>query len=64
MQLAALPPALLPQLCGALPGYKMDSVLQPLQQLRPVNGGPGWDPELGMMLRGLNFDLTIDATEE
>lgn len=64
MQLASLPPELLPQVCGALPGLKMGELLQPLQALRPSSGGPGWDPELGMMLRGLNFDLTVDAAEE
>jgi hypothetical protein len=42
----------------------MDELLQPLRDLRPSNGGKGWDPEIGMQLRGLNFDLSVDAIEE
>jgi hypothetical protein len=64
MQLACLPDDLLAQVCGALPGFKLDELLQPLRELRPSNKGQGWDPEIGMQLRGLNFDLTVDAAEE
>lgn len=64
MQLAALPDELLGQVCGSLPDCKLPELLQPLRQLRPSNGGSGWCPELGMQLRGLNFDLTVDAAEE
>jgi hypothetical protein len=60
MQLAVLPDALLQQVCGAVQGCSMDEVLQPLRQLRPVNGGPGWSEEIGWQLRGLNFDLSED----
>jgi hypothetical protein len=64
MQLASLPDELLAQVCGAIPGCKLDELLQPLRQLRPSSGGKGWDPEIGMQLRGLNFDLTVEAAEE
>lgn len=64
MQLACLPPELLPQVCSSLPPIKMDTLLQPLRDLRPVQGGTGWCVDTGMMLRGLNFDLTVDPVEE
>lgn len=32
-------------------------VLEPLRKVRPVNGGPGWDADLVLELRGLNFQL-------
>ena len=60
MQLAVLPDALLQQVCGAVQGCSMEELLQPLRQLRPVNGGAGWDEENGLQLRGLNFDLSDD----
>jgi hypothetical protein len=61
MQLAALPEPLLGQVCGAVRGVDMAALLRPLRQLRPTNGGRGWDPALAMQLRGLNFDLTPAA---
>jgi hypothetical protein len=66
MQLATLPRQLLSQVCSTLPssGLKVDELLQPLRDLRPSNGGKGWDPEVGMQLRGLNFDLSVGDVEE
>ena len=31
--------------------------LEPLRTVRPVNGGSGWDRDLIVELRGLNFQL-------
>jgi hypothetical protein len=45
--------------CSAMP-----AVLQPLRGLRPSSGGKGWDPVIGMQLRGLNFDLSVGDVEE
>ncbi len=57
MQLAALPREQLSDVCGGVPGVDMWDVLQPLRELRPVNGGPGWSSDLGMDLRALNFEF-------
>lgn len=56
MWLAPLPEPLLRQICG---GYHcdMNQVLEPLRALRPVNGGPGWHPDIALSLRSLNFEL-------
>jgi len=32
--------------------------LEPLRNVRPCNGGPGYDEELVMHLRTLNFELS------
>lgn len=32
-------------------------LLEPLRRVRPVNGGKGWDDDLLVELRELNFDL-------
>ena len=32
-------------------------VLEPVRRVRPVNGGAGWDEEVLVQLRELNFDL-------
>jgi hypothetical protein len=61
MQLAALPEPLLAAVCGAMPGVNMRALLAPLRELRPANGGPGWDPVLAMQLRELNFDVNPQA---
>lgn len=58
MQLAALPDQLLQQVCGAVKGCSLQELLQPLHDIRPVNGGPGWDADVVMQLRTLNFDLS------
>jgi hypothetical protein len=31
--------------------------LQPLREIRPMNGGPGYSKALVKMLRGLNFEI-------
>eukprot|EP00878_Enallax_costatus_P015258 GHUV01015976.1.p1 GENE.GHUV01015976.1~~GHUV01015976.1.p1 ORF type:complete len:167 (+),score=25.34 GHUV01015976.1:593-1093(+) len=65
MQLASLPDELLNQVCsGVKEGSSMLSVLEPLRQLRPVNGGPAWNEEVVMHLRTLNFDLSGGPSEE
>jgi hypothetical protein len=58
MQLAALPEPLLQQVCSAVKGCTLQELLQPLRAIRPVNGGPGWDMDVVMQLRTLNFDLS------
>jgi hypothetical protein len=64
MQLAALPGPLLQQVCGAVKGVDLDKVLQPLRDVRPMNGGPGWNDDMVMQLRALNFELEGPAAEE
>lgn len=61
MQLAALPEPLLQEVCGAAKGTTLQQLLQPLRAMRPVNGGPGWDMDVVMQLRTLNFDLSGTA---
>lgn len=61
MQLAALPEPLLQEVCGAVKGTTLQQLLQPLRAMRPVNGGPGWDMDVMMQLRTLNFDLSGTA---
>eukprot|EP00882_Tetradesmus_deserticola_P031870 GHRQ01036048.1.p1 GENE.GHRQ01036048.1~~GHRQ01036048.1.p1 ORF type:complete len:147 (+),score=78.92 GHRQ01036048.1:141-581(+) len=58
MQLAALPEPLLQQVCGSVRACTLQELLQPLRAIRPVNGGPGWDMDVVMQLRTLNFDLS------
>lgn len=58
MQLAALPDSLLQQVCGAQKGSSVQDLVQPLRQIRPVNGGPAWDKNVVMQLRTANFDLS------
>jgi len=49
---------LLGQVCSAAQqGGSLQPVLQPVQQLKPVCGGPGWDAEVGQALRLLNFQV-------
>jgi len=38
-------------------GSSLQEVLQPVRQLKPVHGGPGWDAEVGTSLRLLNFHV-------
>ncbi len=64
MTLAALPRELLPSVLGAVKGCDAWQLLQPLRDVRPVNGGPGWTEELIVQLRALNFDLTGGQAEE
>jgi hypothetical protein len=64
MQLAALPQPLLQQVCGAVKGVDLEEVLQPLRDIRPMNGGPGWNEDMVMQLRALNFELEPGAAEE
>lgn len=56
MQLASLPKDLLQKIVD---GYECDywEQLQPLRQVRLMNGGPGYSPEIGMALRALNFEF-------
>lgn len=35
----------------------MWDVLSPVREVRPVNGGPGYDRDLVLDLRTLNFEL-------
>jgi hypothetical protein len=59
MQLAALPDDLLQQVCGEVGrGNPGQGFLASLRAMRPVAGGAGWDKEVGMGLRALNFDLS------
>lgn len=41
-------------------GWRCDmwDVLAPVRAVRPVNGGPGYDRELVLDLRTLNFELS------
>lgn len=56
MQLAALPRDLLARVCS---GYQCDpyEAFAPFRAVRLSQGGPGWSEDVGMALRGLNFDL-------
>lgn len=50
---------LLAQVCSAAEkGASLQQVLQPVQQLKPLYGGPGWDGEVGQALRLLNFQVS------
>ena len=46
-----------------LHGAPMAQVLEPVRQVRPVNGGPGFTQELIEYLRGLNYDLSGNSEE-
>lgn len=56
MLLAVLNPDQLAEVCQ---GWRCDfyNVLAPLRAVRPVNGGPGYDEELVLELRTLQFEL-------
>lgn len=58
MLLATLNEDQLAEVCG---GWRCDmwEVLQPLRSVRPVNGGKGYDQELVVQLRMLNFELQM-----
>ena len=57
MLLAPLEKSLFDQVvCGR--GCNFWEELQPLRDIRPVNGGKGFDLGLLVQLRELNFDLT------
>ncbi|GIL63448.1 hypothetical protein Vafri_17499 [Volvox africanus] len=56
MQLASLPHDLLERLVEGL-GCSFYEVLQPLRDIRPLNGGPGYSQDMVMYVRGLNFEL-------
>lgn len=58
MQLAALPQPLLEQVLGCVKGGSTADMLGPLRALRPVNGGRGYDADVAMALRALNFEFT------
>jgi hypothetical protein len=47
------------QLHGVCRGWRcnMWEILTPLREVRPVNGGPGYDKELIMQLRTLNYEI-------
>lgn len=57
MLLASLERQQLAAVCG---GWRCDmwDVLRPVREARPVNGGPGYAPELTLQLRTLNFDFS------
>ena len=57
MLLATLTREQLKQVCS---GWRCDpwDFLEPLRNVRPCNGGPGYDEELVMHLRTLNFELS------
>jgi hypothetical protein len=57
MLLATLDREQLKKVCS---GWRCDpwEFLEPLRNVRPSNGGPGYDEELVMELRTLNFDLS------
>ena len=57
MLLATLEKDQLSHICGSW-RCKMWEVLEPLRAVRPVNGGPGYDEELIMQLRTLNFEIS------
>lgn len=59
MQLACLPPDMLQQVVA---GNNCDfsELLAPLRALRPLNKGPGYDQEIMMALRALNFEVDND----
>lgn len=48
------------QLAEVCQGWRCDmwDVLEPLRAVRPVNGGPGYDHELVLQLRTLNFEIS------
>lgn len=56
MLLAVLDPGQLAEVCQ---GWQCDmwDVLTPVRAVRPVNGGPGYDKELVLDLRTLNFEI-------
>ncbi|GLI71608.1 hypothetical protein VaNZ11_016873 [Volvox africanus] len=56
MQLASLPRDLLERLVEGL-GCTFYEILQPLRDIRPMNGGPGYSQDMVMYVRGLNFEL-------
>ncbi|GLC70389.1 hypothetical protein PLESTF_000967700 [Pleodorina starrii] len=56
MQLASLPRELLDRLVAGL-GCDFYEVLQPMRDIRPINGGPGFSEDMVMYVRGLNFEL-------
>ncbi|GIL90740.1 hypothetical protein Vretimale_19829 [Volvox reticuliferus] len=56
MQLASLPRDMLKKLVEGL-GCDFYEVLQPLRDIRPLNGGPGYSDDMVMYVRGLNFEL-------
>ncbi|MEW5300245.1 MAG: hypothetical protein WDW36_003187 [Sanguina aurantia] len=56
MKLACLPAALLAQVVTGH-GCDMEEVLQPMRDVRPSNGGPGFSEEMVTYVRALNYDL-------
>ncbi|KXZ52377.1 hypothetical protein GPECTOR_9g421 [Gonium pectorale] len=56
MQLASLPADLLAQLVVGL-GCDFHEVLEPLRDIRPMNGGPGYSEDMVTYVRSLNFEL-------
>lgn len=47
------------QLAEVCSGWRCDpwEILEPVRRVRPCNGGPGYDMELALQLRMLNFEL-------
>lgn len=56
MQMACLPEHMLRQVCEGV-GCDFFSLLEPLRRIRPLNGGSGYDEDLGLQLRALNFEV-------
>jgi len=48
------------QLAEVCSGWRCDpwDILEPVRRVRPCNGGPGYDMDLALQLRMLNFELT------
>lgn len=57
MLLATLGKDQLSHVCGSW-RCNMWELLEPLRAVRPINGGPGYDKELIMQLRTLNFEIS------
>lgn len=56
MQLASLPREVLDVAVKGL-GCDFHEVLQPMRDIRPMHGGPGYSEDMVMYVRGLNFEL-------
>jgi hypothetical protein len=57
MLLACLPPELLQLTVSSYGGTQFSQLLQPIRDVRPVNGGPALSEELWQQLVALNFQF-------